>query len=287
MIQLIWIPILGAFILATGTVVQRSVLKKRKININLFQSAQFAAIVIACLPFLYFFWKLEPGFLTLANIGIFFLIIIFSLIAIRFSLYSMKWEKITHIEPAKILEPLFTIILAILFSFIIDSTLYERNLNVIIPALISGLALVLSHIKKHHFEFNKYFIAAILGSFFFALDLVTSRLILDYFSPLTFYFLRCATILILSLIIFKPNFEMLAPKVRWEILGVGFLWVIYRVMVYYGYLELGVVFTTLMVMLGPILVYFFAWKFLKEKLDRKSIVAAGVIVACVVYAILA
>ena len=78
----------------------------------------------------------------------------------------MKWEKVTNLEPAKILEPLFVIILAIFFSFIIDAGLYERNLKVIIPALIAGVALIFSHIQKHHLKFNRYFIAAILGSFF-------------------------------------------------------------------------------------------------------------------------
>ncbi len=287
MIHLIWIPIVGAVSAAAGTIIQRTILRKRKIDIGLYQIAEFSAIVIAMLPFIWFFWKLDSQALTLTNLGIFSLVILFSLIANRFTYYAMKWEKVSNLEPAKVLEPLFTIILAIIFSLVIDSSLYERNLNIIIPAILSGLALIFSHIRKHHLGFNKYFIATILGSFFFALELVTSRLILDFYSPITFYFLRCLIILAISFVLFKPHLELLSSKARWEILAVGFIWASYRVVLYYGYLKLGVIHTTLLIMLGPIFIYIFAFKFLKEKLDWRNIVAAGIIVASIVYAIVA
>ena len=197
----------------------------------------------------------------------------------------MKWEKVTNLEPAKILEPLFVILLAIIFSFFFDG-LYERNFNIIIPALIAASALVFSHIKKYHLEFNKYFVAAIFGSFFFALELVISRLILDYYSPVTFYFFRCLSILVLSILIFRPKINSTSGKVKWQILGVGAIWFVYRVAMYYGYIHLGVMATTLVILLGPIFVYLFAWKFLKEKLSWRNIVAALVIIGCILYATL-
>ena len=281
-----YFPILGAIALATGLVIQRTILKKRKINIKLFQSAEFLAIILALLPFLYFFWKLEAQAFEPINIFIFSLIIIFSIIANLFTFNSMKREKLNNLEPAKILEPLFVILLAIVFSYLISETMFERNLKIIIPALIASSAIILSHIKKHHLKFNKYFIAAIIGSFFFALELITTRLILDFYSPTTFYFLRCASVFLISFIVFKPNFSKLNKKVRLEIFALGFIWAFYRVIVYYGFLKLGVIFTTLMIMLGPIFVYLFAWKFLKEKINWKNIVAAFVIIGCVLYAIL-
>ena len=281
-----YFPILGAVALATGIVIQRTILKKRKINIKLFQSAEFLAITLALLPFIYFFWKLDTQAFETWNIFLFSLIIIFSIIANLLTYYSMKWEKVGNLEPAKILEPLFIVLLAIVFSYLVSETMFERNLKVIIPALIAGSALLLSHIKKHHLDFNKYFIAAVLGSFFFALELIITRLILDFYSPTTFYFLRCSTIFLISFIAFKPKFSKLNKKVKLEILALGFIWAFYRIIIYYGFLKLGVIFTTLMIMLGPIFIYFFAWKFLKEKINWKNIVASFVIIGCVLYAIL-
>ena len=280
------LPVIGAVALGAGTIIEKIVLLEKKVNIKLYQTAGFLAILIVMLPFIWFFWKLDSQAFGLGNIIIFCLVVIFSIVANLFTFYSLKWEKITKIEPAKMLEPLFVIMLAIIFSFIFGGDLFKRNINIIIPAIIAGLALIFSHVKKHHLEFNKYFIAAILGSFFFALELVLSRLILDFYSPIAFYFLRCFAIFLISLIIFRPKFKKLNNKVRWTILGLGAIWVIYRVMVYYGYLYLGVIFTTLMIMIGPLFIYLFAWKFLKEKLNWKNMVAAGVIILCVLYTIL-
>ena len=284
---MIYLPLLGALALGAGNILEKIVLKRKKINIRLFHTATFLAIVLTMLPFVFFFWRINTQAFEISNILIFLLVIIFSLIANMFVFYSMKWEKLTNLEPAKILEPLFIIFLAIIFSFFIDSGLYEKNLNVIIPALIAGAALVFSHVKEHHLHFNKYFIAAILGSLFFALELVTSRLILDFYSPITFYFIRCSSIFLISWIAFRPNFGKLSKKVRFEILATGIIWVIYRLIVYYGYLNIGIIFTTLMIMLGPIFIYAFAYIFLKEKLNWRNITAAIIIVGSVLYATLA
>ena len=281
-----YFPIIGAIALATGTILQRAILKKRKISIKLYQSAEFLAITLALLPFIYFFWKLDSHALELKNIFIFSSVIFFSIIANLFTYYSMKWEKVSNLEPAKMLEPLFVILLAIVFSYIFGEALFERNIKIIIPALIAGSALILAHLKKDHLDINNYFIAAILGSFFFALELVITRLILDFYAPTTFYFLRCAAIFLISFLAFKPNLKKLDKKLKLQILTVGFIWAIYRVVVYYGFLKLGVIFTTLMLMLGPIFIYAFAWKFLKEKINWKNIAASIVIVGCVLYAIL-
>ncbi|MCL5018659.1 MAG: DMT family transporter [Candidatus Pacearchaeota archaeon] len=281
----IGIPLLGAAALGAGTVLERFILKKKKIGIKLYQTVSFFAIVLATLPFLYFFWKLDAGAFELKNILIFIGVIASSLAANLFVFYSLKWEKVTNLEPARILEPLFVILLAVVFSFFTQG-LYEQNLKIIIPAVIASIALIFPHIKKHHLKINKYIIAAILGSFFFGLELVISRLILDFYSPITFYFLRCISIFIISLAVFRPNFKALDKKTSLFIFITGAIWVLYRVVVYFGYLNYGVIFTTLIIMLGPIAVYALARIFLKEKLNWKNIVSALIITGCVVYAIL-
>ena len=283
---MIYIPIIGALALAGGTILEKAILMKRKMNIKLYQTSSFLAIALVMAPLLYFFWGVDSKAFETSNIITFGIVILFSIIANLFTFYSMKWEKITALEPAKILEPLFVILLAIIFSFFFEG-LYDKNAQVTIPALVAAVALVFSHIRKHHLEFNKYFIAAIFGSFFFALELVVSRLVLDYYSPISFYFIRCAAIFLFSIIAFRPRFSKLESGAKKEILIVAVLWVVYRLMIYYGYLSLGVIFTTLMVMLGPIFIYLFAWKFLKEKLDWRNIAAAAVILGSVMYALLA
>lgn len=277
-------PLFGALALATGTIFERAVLLRKKLDIKTYQIASFIAIVICLLPILYFFWHVDSQAFKLENFLIFLLVVFFSIIANILVFYSIKGEKINNLEPARVLEPLFVIILTIIFSFFFEN-LYEKNIKFVIPALISSSALIFSHIKKHHLDFNKYFIAAIIGSFFFAIELVISRLILDFYSPVTFYFFRSTAILIFSFVIFKPNFKILNKNSKIIILITGATWVVYRLIVYYGYLQLGIIFTTLLLMLGPVFIYTFAHFFLKERMSWKNLLASIIIVASVIYAI--
>jgi len=282
---MIYIPFLGALALGAGTILERILLRKKKLGIKLYQTASFLAIVLLMIPLLYFFWKFDSGALGLKNILIFFGIIAVAVVANFFSLYSIQGEKVSITEPARILEPLFVILLTMIFGLFIVG-FQESNAKIMIPALIAAIAVIFPHIKKEHLHFNKYFIAAIFGSLFFALELVLSKLILEFYSPITFYFLRGLFVFIASFILFKPKLKSLDKKVSLNILFIAGIWIIYRIAVYFGYLNYGIIFTTLITMLAPIIIYFLASKFLKEKLNWKNIISSVIIVTCVIYAIL-
>jgi drug/metabolite transporter (DMT)-like permease len=281
----IGIPLLGALASGAGTVLEKAILKHKKIDIKLYQIAGFLAIILIMIPLLFFFWKFDLGALSIKNVLLFIGVTISATLANFLMFYAEKREKITNVEPAKIMEPLFVILLALILSFFIEG-MGERNLKTLIPALIAAIALVFPHVKKEHLHFNKYMTAALFGSFFFALELVLSKLILNFYSPITFYFLRCLFILIISLILFRPNFKGLERKTSLMILAAGTLFVIYRVAVYLGYMQYGIMFTTLIIMISPVFVYFLANKFLKEKLNWKNIISSVIIIACVLYAVL-
>jgi drug/metabolite transporter (DMT)-like permease len=282
---MIGIPILGALALGTGTVLEKAILKHKNIGIKLYQIAGFLAIVLAMLPLLFFFWKLDSQALSLGNLLLFVGVVVSATLANFLVFYSEKGEKLTNLEPVKILEPLFVIVLAVIFSFFVEG-IGERNLKIIIPTLVASIALIFPHVKKEHLHMNKYMIASLFGGFFFGLELVLSKLILNFYSPITFYFLRCLFILLISLTLFRPSFKGLEKKTSLMILVAGVLFVIYRVATYIGYVQYGIMFTTLIIMISPIFVYFLANKFLKEKLNWKNIISSIIIIACVLYAVL-
>jgi hypothetical protein len=281
---MIEIPLLGALALGIGTVLERSILKNKKISIKLYQTASFFAIILIMIPFLYFFWKTTPEVLELKNILLFIGVIISALLGNFLIFYSEKWEKVTNLEPARVLEPLFVILLALILSFFTIG-LYDGNIKIIIPAVIASIALIFPHIKKHHLNFNKYVIATIIGSFFFAVELILSKPLLDYYSSITFYFLRCFFIFLISFLAFRPPLKPLNKKISFMVLITGIFWVVYRIAIYWGYVKYGVTFTTLITMMGPIVIYILANRFLKEKLNWKNIVSSLIIIACVIYAI--
>ena len=209
---MLYIPFLGAGSLAFSNLLERIVLKRKKISVASYQTVAFLAIILTMLPFMYFFWNVNSDASKPWAIGLFLLVIIFAVVANVLTFYSLKGAKLGSLEPALISEEIFVIILALIASFFFDGTFYEKNLNVILPAGIACLALVFSHFKKDHIVFNKYFTAALLSSFFFALELIISKPLLDFYSPITFYFIRCVGVFLISIFIFRKSFTEIKDK---------------------------------------------------------------------------
>jgi len=283
---MIYLPILGSFLEATGAILHKKVLRKHKVDYKNFTVYCFLALVLVMLPIIYFFWNLEPGAMKLNNILIFLSIIIISIFANLFTFYSLKRTDLSKLEPIRLMHPLFTFLLAFIFSFFFTAYHSEKNFSILGLALIASIALIIPHIKKQHFSLNKYLIAALIGSFLFALELVISKSILFYYSPLTFYFLRCLSIFLITFIIFSPKITPIKNKTKFIIFIIGMIAVIYRMILYYGYLNLGILFTTMLFLLAPILIYIFAAIFLKEKIHLKHIISSAIIIACIIAAII-
>ncbi|NMB66659.1 EamA family transporter [Candidatus Woesearchaeota archaeon] len=279
-----YIPIIGSIALASGNIFEKFALKKRKIDIFLYQTASFLFILLSMLPFIFFFWKIDKNAFLLKNIFIFILVILCAFFANLFIFKALKSEKLTTLQPIRSFEPIFTVLLAVLFSTF--SKDFSFSLKILIPSLIASFAVIFPHIEKEKIVLDKYLIFAFFGSFFFALELVLSKLILQFYSPLTFYFLRCLFIFIFSLLIFRPDFKKLDKKTNLILLFTGIAWVTYRIALYISYDKYGVIFTTTILLLAPILTYILANTFLKEKLNWKNILSSLIIILCVVYLIL-
>jgi len=281
-----WIPIVGAFLEGSGMTIEKKVLTKHRVNYKNYTVYGFLALTLIMLPLTFFFWNIKPEAYELNNVLIFAGVIFFSIIANLLIFYSLKRESLTEIEPIRLMQPLFTILLAFGLSFMFEEIYgVEKNFTILILALIASVSLVASHIKKHHLVYDKYIIAALLGSFFFAVELVISRAILPYYSSLTFYFLRCLTVFLITLAIFRPK-NNLKLNTKLLILISGAIWVAYRLILYYGYLAYGIVFTTILFILAPLFIYAFARIFLKEKITKRQIVSSIIIILCVIAAII-
>ena len=274
------LPILGAFLEAAGTILEKRVLKKRSINYKNYTVFSFLAIVAIMLPFLYFIWDVDRAAFQIENVIRLISVVVFAVIANLLIFYSLKRENITEFEPAWIMQPLFTVLLA----FILYSD--ERNWVTVVLALVASLTLVLAHVKKHHLKLDRYIIATVLGSLFFSVELVLSKPLLQYYSPLIFYFMRSALILLIVALVYHPKIKT-PDKSSWIfIFIIALMWIIYRAIIYYGYENLGIVYTTVLFILSPVLMFIFAIVFLKEKPTIRQIVSTCVILLCVVIAFL-
>jgi drug/metabolite transporter (DMT)-like permease len=278
------ISVIGAITEASGMIIEKKIIRKHNINYKNYTVYGFLALVLFMLPFMLFLWEIKPEAYSPVNILIFTVVVISSIFANLFTYYSLKREKVSELEPIRLMQPLFTILLAFFLSFFFSVYVSERKYSILILAIIASISLVVSHIKKHHLVLDKYLVAALFGSLFFAIELVISKSILQYYSSITFYFLRCLSIFLFTLLIFRPKIKM-KNKVKVMVFIAAILWVIYRTLLYYGYAVYGIVFTTTLLILGPVFIFMFARIFLKEKITWRNIISAVIIVICIILAI--
>ena len=281
-----YLPLMGAFFEASLAILVKKIINKQKVNFMNFIIYIFLSIILVSIPLLFFFWNIKPEALQLNNIILLAIIVITSIFANFFIFYSLKKEDLTELQPIRLTTPLFTILLVFIFSFFFDIYLSERNYSILFLALIASLALVFSHFKDDKVKFNKYAIAALIGSFLFALELTISKSILLYYNPITFYFIRSLWVFILVWVFLHNKLSPIQNKTKIYILIAGIIAVMYRVILYYGFLTLGVIFTTTIFILAPVLTYIFAHIFLKEKITLRQIISSIIIVACVVLAVI-
>lgn len=276
---MIGLPIIGSVLEAAGTILEKKVLRKNGLDSRRYTTYEFFAIVLVMLPFIWLFWGIDPDALSLKNIFIFAFVIIVAFFANLLIFYSLKREKVSEFEPIWLMQSIFVIILAFIFF---ES---ERNMFNFGLAIIANIALILAHVRKHHLVFDKYILAAFFGSFLFAVELVASKPLLQYYNPFAFYFIRCFFILLICYVSFRPTGKDLNKKNILMILAIGAMWAVYRAIMYYGYQSIGVVLTALLFILSPVFVFLFAIIFLKEKPDWRQVSSTVVIVLCVALAI--
>lgn len=287
------IPLAGAGAIseAAGTIIEKKILRNKKVNFVSYDVFSFVAILILMIPIFFvlgyflpevFAFRVSSEAFQLNHLLILAGIVFAGVLANYFIFFAMKWEKMTIIEPIRLMQPLFIIFLAFFFY----SSERHTQPGIIIASIIAALALIFSHIKKHHVQFNKYSLAALFGSLFFALDMALSKAIIAYYSPITLYAFRCFFIFILTFAIFRPKKVFSMGKGVWRNgMIAATIWIFYRFLLYTSYVTEGVILTTLLFILAPILICIFSAIFFKEKMSIRNIIATIIIIACVAYAI--
>ena len=280
-----YIPILGAFLETGGAILYKKLANKHKIGYKDFMVYGFGVIVAISLPLLYFFWRIDPLAGRNMNIALLAMIVVFSMFANYFTFYAFKHKDLSKIMSIRLTLPLFTILIAFLLSFFFEVYANERNYYVLLFAFIASLTLFFSNIKKAHFHFDKYSWAMLFGSFFFALELTLSKPLVHLYHPITLYFIRSLFIFVISFALFRDDLSKLKRSGKGLFLVAAFFWVGYRAVLYYAYGVFGVIFTTTVFILSPVLIYLASWMFLKEKVTKRQVISSVVIIACVLGAI--
>lgn len=226
------------------------------------------------------FW----GSFNISKLTAYYLLIFLAMVALAVShnlllQRALLREKVDEIELYFLLTPITTILFA---SFILPG---EFNDKVFISAIVGASALILAHIKRKHLSFDKYTPLLFLYLIFASLEAVIIKILLEVLPPVTLHMFRCALVFIIYALSFGFTHKYFRSTDLKFLIFIAFLWVVCNVFIYQGYEALGVVETTLILLISPILVYIFAYIFFDEHIKKRQIVATLLIIAAIVYSV--
>lgn len=211
-----------------------------------------------------------------------FLFVLMIVVAVTYNIYAtrgMQRENLHEYELIMLLSPLMTVFLAALF---LPS---ERNWNVFLAAVVASVAFIISKFKSHHLHLGVTARGTLFAMVLMSFEAVLIKELLNMFSPVSLYFIRTAIIALVYLLMFRPKLSDLPAKSVLFILGSAVCGVLQMVLKFYGFKDLGIIETSMILLLGPVMVYLFSYFYFGErKIVLREVVSAIVIISCILYA---
>jgi drug/metabolite transporter (DMT)-like permease len=189
---------------------------------------------------------------------------------------ALKKKDMCEVEPISLLATPMTIALAMI---IFPS---ERNMTVILIATIATLALISSRFKKKHLDFDKYSWMLIGADLLCAVEAILVKYLLAATNAVSLYGLRTASMAIILFLVFR-NIKIDKIKGKEYIRSFansGFTSIEF-VAKFFAISMIGVVNSSLIMLLGPIIILVFSRLFLKESIPLRRGVGDAVIVMCI------
>ena len=264
---------------AGSIVTDKIILSKKKVPIMRFIPLLFIWLAIITAIFLPMWgWIRWTDFLSTKYIILFVLMIAVACIWNVYYLRGIQKESIHEFELIMMLSPLVTIILAEIFLPA------ERDVSVFIAGIVASVALIATRFRHHHLKVGKTAWLTIFAMVLASLESIIIKEVLFVMSPVTLYFMRTVAIAIIFLVLYRPKLFKITKEVYGMTIVAAIFGVVTMVMRFYGFVSLGVTGTTLILILGPFLVYFASVFFFKEKLHKRDIFAAAVVIAMILWA---
>ncbi|MEI7792600.1 MAG: EamA family transporter [Candidatus Berkelbacteria bacterium] len=272
--------ILSSIGYAGSVILDKFVLSISRMPIKIYVALIFIILAILSLIFLPFFGHVDFAQMNISYIGIFVAMIAIAVIWNILYCQSMQKENLHEYELIMLISPLATIIFAEIFFP------SERNLGVSVAAGIASITFVLSRLRGHHIALSMTAKRTVLAMLLMSFESILFKELLNVFSPVALYFARTAVIALVFAFMYKPNFGELHVKPFLLVLGSGLFAFANMVLKLYGFDKLGIVETTMLLLLGPLMVYGFSYFYFRERQHYKyDMACAIVVVLCIIYTV--
>lgn len=262
-----------------GVLCNKLALSKYKVPVMRLLPIQFFFLVVLTMPFLKK-WGAVPNFsvfMTWQYIGLFVLMIATAITWNTFYAKGIQKEDLHEFELIMLLSPIVTIIFATIF---LPS---ERSWSVFIPGLIASGALLVTRFRKHHITIGTTAWGTIIAMVLISFEAILIKELLNIFSPVTLYFVRTFFVAVCFALIYRPKVLSVNRDAFAIIIFSAMFGVIQMVLKFVGFKNLGVIETTMILVLGPFMVYSVSSAIFKEKLYKRDLFAAVVVVLCILY----
>jgi hypothetical protein len=271
-------PLISTVAQASGVILDKIILTKRRVAFHVFVPLLFLFIFLVTAAFYPFLGIISPDFFELKNIALFMIMIIVAIIWNYFYYKGIESEKIQQFELILMFQPLLTIFLASVFLR------GENNIHVEIAAFLAAIFLIFAQTKKHHLNLADGAVLMIFAVVFMSIELILIDLVLNFCSPIALYAIRTGIIFLVFYFIYRPKIFQVAKTNHLLILANAILGATQMVAKFYGFETYGVVYTSLILILAPLLIYLSSVYFFHEKLHLRTAICALAIFACIVYA---
>lgn len=269
--------ILSAVSNAFELVVDKTILTKERVTLRVFLPILFILLFLFTLVLVPWLGHVDWQVVFLTNTMFLTFLMVVLAIAWNVLLYqSIQREKVHQHEMVMMLTPLVTIVLAAIF--------YPEELNtkVLILALLASVTLFFAKGQKEHFFIDRNSYNTLLGVILMSAETMIVRELLFSYTPVALYAIRTAFLALFFAFYYRPRYGGVSKK-HWSLISVSaFVGVVQMIAKYYAFSEFGIVLTTLITILSPIIVFFFSWEVLHERIKPRMVIASLIILACVV-----
>jgi len=271
--------ILAAIFSSGGDVTTKSILGQLKVGFKNYLPLCFLMLAIISLLFVPagFYFHAPQAF----SVSSIIISIIMILAAVTYNVLlaqSLETEPLHEYEVIVLLSPLITVILAGIFLPA------ERNLFTFLIGIVASVVLVASRFHEDHFVVSMAAKRTMLAVVLIGIEAVCTKILLEFYSPALFYFLRVTILTIIFIICYKPDFSILKKISVLKIFILSsFCGVATMVLRYYAYKNIGLVPTTIILLLAPMLTYFASYFYFQERRNfRRDLICAIAITACII-----
>ncbi len=274
------IPFLGALLGSGAIIVDKILLGGKGITYKNYSIISFlAALFVAGIAFI-FVGKPIVSELFYGYAGF---LLIFTTIAILTSnllyFHALKHDLLTEMETVGLLS--YIPVIATSYIFYTD----ERSLPVLISAIIASLAVIWSHWKKGHPFVRKRTYPYLLWLLIIApIEAIAFKEIFLMWDPISLQFVREIIIVPILGYMYADTLRRVPVRSFFAIFFTGAVLTLSSILFFVSYSKLGIIRTTLIFNLQPLLAYIGALLFLKEKFNRKKFIAFLIVLISIVVA---